>query len=103
MKSKLMLAVVILLSVLNINASAQNNRGLRDENQRIRHGVRNGELNARETYTLSRQKQHLRMEAMRYKKNDGHISRRERAELRRDNKRLSRNIYRQKHDRQRRF
>jgi hypothetical protein len=103
MKSKFIFVVVVLLSVSAINVSAQDNRSLRDENQRIHQGVRNGELTGRETARLNAEKRQLRSEAARYKHNDGRISRRERADLRRDNRRLSRNIYRQKHDRQRRF
>ena len=86
-----------------MSASAQNNRSLKDENQRIRQGVRSGELTPRETARLEREKAHLRREAIRYRANDGHIGPRERADLRRDNRRLDRSIYRQKHDRQRRF
>jgi hypothetical protein len=103
MKSKFILAFVVLLCISTINATAQDKRSLRDENQRIHQGVRSGELTARETARLNGQKRQLRREAVRYKANDGHIGPRERADLRRDNKRLSRNIYRQKHDRQRRF
>jgi hypothetical protein len=103
MKSKFIIAVVVLLSALSINASAQRNRSLRDENKRIHQGIRSGQLTARETARLNGQKRQLRREAIRYKANDGHIGPRERADLRRDNRRLSRNIYRQKHDRQRRF
>ncbi|MEO5893736.1 MAG: hypothetical protein ABIQ31_26005 [Ferruginibacter sp.] len=103
MRSKFIFAIILLLSASTISVSAQNNRGLRDERQRIHQGVKSGELTARETARLSREKAKLRNEAIRYKTNDGHIGPRERADLRRDNRRLDRNIYRQKHDRQRRF
>lgn len=98
-----MFAVVFLLGILSINASAQNNRSLRDENRRIHQGVVSGQLTALEAARLNAQKAQLRREAIRYKRNDGRIGACERADLRRDNRRLSKNIFRQKHDRQRRF
>ena len=104
MKTKLFVAIVALLSVSAINtAAAQNNRSLRDETKRIHQGVQSGELTKFEAAKLNAQKAQLRNEAIRYKMNDGRISARERADLRRDNKRLSRNICYQKHDRQKRF
>ena len=102
MKSKFILAFTVLISICTISASAQN-RSLRDENRHIRQGVKSGQLTDRETAKLEREKSQLRREAIRYKANDGHIGPRERADLRRDNRRLDRNIFRQKHDRQRRF
>lgn len=104
MKTKLFVAIVALLSVSAINtAAAQNNRSLRDESKRIHQGVQSGELTKFEAAKLNAQKAQLRNEAIRYKMNDGRISARERTDLRRDNKRLSRNICYQKHDRQKRF
>jgi hypothetical protein len=101
MKSKFILPVAFLLSILTINASAQNHRSLGDENRRIREGARSGELSTSETARLNREKAQLRRESIRYEANDGHIGPRERANLCRDNTRLARNIFRQKHDRQR--
>lgn len=103
MKSKFIIAVVALLSVSALNVSAQNNRSLRDENKRIDHGVASGQLTAMEASRLNGQKAQLRREAIRYKANDGRIGPRERADLKRDNRRLNKNICRQKHDRQRRY
>jgi len=103
MKTRFLIAVVSLLSLSAFNASAQNNRSLRDESQRIHQGVKSGELTALEAARLNTQKAQLRNEAIRYKANDGRIGPRERADLRRDNRRLNKNICRQKHDRQRRF
>ena len=104
MKTKLFVAIVALLSVSAINTvAAQNNRSLRDETKRIHQGVQSGELTKFETAKLNAQKAQLRQEAIRYKMNDGRISARERADLKRDNRRLSRNICYQKHDRQKRF
>ena len=103
MKTRFIIAVATLLSISAINASAQNNRNLIDETQRIHQGVASGQLTALEAAKLNTEKAKLKEEAIRYKVNDGHIGPCERADLRKDNRRLSANIYRQKHDRQRRF
>jgi hypothetical protein len=103
MKTKFIVAVTTLLSVSVINVSAQNNKGLHDESQRIHQGVASGQLTAMEAAKLNNQKARLKEEAFRYKANDGRIDRRERADLRRDNKRFSENICRQKHDSNRRY
>ena len=102
MKTRFLIAIVTLLSVSAFDASAQKNRNLSDESQRIHQGVKSGELTASEAARLNTQKAYLRNESIRYKTNDGCIGPRERADLRRDKKRLDKNIFRQKHDRQRR-
>lgn len=102
MKTRLFIASAI-LCIISVSASAQNgNRSLRDENRRIKGGVVSGQLTAAEAARLKAQEASIRREAIRYKTNDGRIGPRERADLRRDQKRLDRNICRQKHDRQRR-
>ena len=103
MKIRIIIAFLALLSVSAISATAQNDRGLQDERQRIHHGVQSGQLTHREAGRLNAQKEQLRNEAIRYKANDGRIGPRERADLRKDNRRLNRNICIQKHDRQKRF
>ena len=102
MKAIFILAITALLSISAINASAQNNRSLQDERQRIHQGVQSGELTRVEAARLNTQKADLRNEAILYKANDAHIGPRERADLRRDNRKLNRNICHQKHDMQRR-
>ncbi len=102
MKTKLIIAFVALLSISVINASAQKNRGLHDENQQIQQGIQSGQLTGKEIAMLQTEKNRLKAETRRYKRNDGHIDQRERADLRRDNRRLNNNICRQKNDRQRR-
>ena len=101
MKQKLLIAVIAIFTIST--ASAQLRPGLRDENRRIRHGVANGQLTAAEAHRLNAQKRALKMEALRYKMNDGRISPCEKMDLRRDNRRLNRQIFIQKHDRQKRF
>ena len=90
-----------------VSAYAQNtNTPVIDKRQeiqkkRIKQGVKSGELTARETGRLIHQQGKIhRME--RRAKSDGHVTKRERVRLHRAENRASRNIYRQKHDRQKR-
>lgn len=69
------------------------------QQQRIRQGVRSGELNRRETVRLESQQARIRA-SERFARRDGYISPRERARLDRELDRASRSIYRQKHDAQ---
>ena len=104
MKTLISIAVIAICSFATISASAQNNNlSLQDENKRIHQGVTNDELTVAETKRLEFEKAQLKAEAYNYKHNDGHIGKWERADLRRDNRQFSRNIYCKKHDRQRRF
>ncbi len=102
MKTKLFFTALF-FSMMAMSANAQSgNRSLKDENRRIRQGVVSGQLTAAETARLKAEEARLKAEALRYKTNDGKIGPRERADLRRDEKRLDRKIYIQKHDAQRR-
>jgi len=72
-----------------------------NQKHRVIDGVRSGELTVRETRGLAKQQRKIN----RLEKNlkaDGHLSKRDRVKLHRAQNRASRNIYRQKHDRQRR-
>ena len=100
---KLLITAILAISISASTASAQANRNLQDEKSRIRQGVKSGELTPVEAARLKGQTASLKKEANRYKTNDDRISRRERADLRRDNRRLNQNICYQKHDRQKRF
>ena len=104
MKTFVSVIAMAICSFATIRVSAQNNNpGLQDENKRIYQGVTSGELTVAETKRLKFEKSQLKAEAYNYKQNDGHIGKWERADLRRDNRKFSRDIYHQKHDRQRRF
>ena len=71
----------------------------RREQARIRQGIRSGELTPRETRRLEKEQARIRVEEARAK-SDGMVTRGERRRLVRDLRRASRDIYRQKHDRQ---
>jgi hypothetical protein len=69
------------------------------QQKRIAEGVKTGELTAKETKHLEAREvkiQHDKKEA----KEDGVVTRKERTQLRREQNRTSRAIYRQKHDAQ---
>jgi hypothetical protein len=70
-----------------------------NQDKRIDNGVANGSLTANEAARLDKQQD--RIEAMEDKaKADGKVTKNERARLTKAQNKASRNIYRQKHDRQ---
>jgi hypothetical protein len=69
------------------------------QQQRIQQGVQSGELTRGETRRVQAEQRHIRHEERAYKA-DGHLTRAERADLRRDQNHASRDLYRQKHDAQ---
>jgi len=74
------------------------NQRQRNQERRIRQGVRNGELTKNEARHLRADERDIRQDK-RMAKADGHISRAERRHLRRDENRANRAIYRAKHNR----
>lgn len=67
------------------------------QNDRIRQGVRSGELTRAEVRDLNQQRREIRQEERAYKA-DGHLTRDERRDLHQDMNALSRDIYNEKHD-----
>src|SRR5262252_4706522 len=65
-----------------------------NQQQRIRQGVKSGELTRRETERLEAREARIRVDE-RFARRDGHVSPRERARLNRELDRTSRDIYRQ--------
>lgn len=93
MKLKLVAASALIL-VLGINtATAQTT-----ERQRVKQGVKSGELTKAETRRIAKMKREDRRN-VRDAKSDGVVTRRERKEIRRDKRKTSRAIYRKKHNR----
>lgn len=95
------IAAIAMLSVASYAASAQSTAArpastLPNDNKRIHQGVKSGQLTATERARLKAQEANIRQERKDYRV-DG-VSAAERKDLRMDKKRLSRNIYRQKHD-----
>lgn len=76
-----------------VNARQQN------QHQRIKQGVRSGELTRRETGALAREQRDIRQLEREYK-SDGELTRAERVDLHQEQNQASRHIYNQKHDAQ---
>jgi len=95
------LTVVALFGALALPAVAQSNRRInaRKENQqdRIAQGVKSGSLTARETANLERKEAALNREERRMKA-DGNFTPAERGKINRQQNRLSKQIYRDKHN-----
>ncbi len=70
------------------------------QQKRIRHGIKSGELTAKETYKLERQQAKLRLTEAKYRRSGNGLTWKERYKLQRQLNRSSRTIYKQKHDRQ---
>ena len=77
-----------------INERQQNQR------QRIRQGVRSGELTGVEAARLRRRQAQIQLNEARARRSGGEFTPRERARIQRQLNRSSRGIYRQKHDAQ---
>ncbi len=101
--TKIILSVAFVMAVLPAAVWAQD-RGIndrqREQQQRIRQGVRSGELNRREARRLQRNEAKIRRREARARHSGGQFTRRERARVQRDLNRSSRRIYHQKRDRQ---
>jgi Ni/Co efflux regulator RcnB len=97
---KLSLVATALLALSTTVAMAQNINQRKDNQQgRIGQGVRSGQLTARETSHLEGREASINHEehAMR-RARDGHLTRGDRAALDRRQNRVSRSIYRDKHN-----
>ena len=84
-------------------AEARVNERQYNQQERIYHGVRSGELTKREYIKLERQHARLARAECRMRSSGDRLSYRERARLERRQDRASHRIYRQKHDRQDRW
>jgi hypothetical protein len=99
MKTKLFIAVVLMLGFAINSADAQIIRErAHTDRHRITAGVRSGELTRPEAYRLHRDQRHIRRDIHRARRNDGHIDARERKHIRHEQKKHSRRIYKAKHN-----
>lgn len=94
--------VLGLIALAPLAATAQVNAHQRHENRRIDQGVRSGALTAREAARLRYRKAQIHAQEVRARLSGRGLSRAERSRLLREQAALSRDIYRQKHDRARR-
>jgi len=97
--AKILVVTLFVLGVSTASLAGQRWIDKREYHQqeRIRQGIRSGELNRRETERLEAQEARIRVDE-RFARADGHISARERARLDRELDHASHDIYRQKHD-----
>ena len=98
--------VLMLAGVLAVASLSQAEAGVRDprvnarqhnQQQRVRQGVRSGELTRRETRNLAEGQRDIRQLERAYK-SDGQLTRAERVDLHHEQNQASRDIYKQKHD-----
>ncbi len=102
MNFKTLLAIAVLsTAAYTSNAqtatSARRASTIKNDRQRIKQGVKSGELTKPEAARLAAQTAKLKNEKEAYKA-DGVVTREERKDLRKDQAKVSRRIYRQKHD-----
>jgi len=97
---KLSLVATALLALTSTVAMAQNiNQRKVDQQDRIAQGVRSGQLTARETAHLEGREASINREEYRMRRADGgHLTRFDRAALTHRQNRVSRAIYRDKHN-----
>lgn len=107
MKMKIITATLILTLLTIASAGYSQTRTPRinhrqvHQQKRIANGVKDGELTARETRRLETREMKIQHDK-RIAKSDGIVTPRKRRNLRREENRTSRVIYRQKHDEQQR-
>ncbi len=103
MKTKLFLSLVAFVAVVSFGyaqtATPNVNQTQKNEQKRINQGERSGELTKRESNRLERQQGKIQADK-KMAKSDGVVTKQERTHLHREQRRASRNIYRQKHDAQ---
>ncbi|MGN6419042.1 MAG: hypothetical protein ACTHMC_16210 [Pseudobacter sp.] len=95
MKASIFLSMLLMTIVGVGTLQAQPNR---NQKERIYNGVRTGQLTKAETLRLAKDQKDIRMDRLRYKRNDGRISPRERKHLIHERKQASRKIYHYKHN-----
>lgn len=96
MKSKIIFSAILMALVIN-NADAQTVRRARNQHQRIKQGVRSGELTRAEAVNLRTDQKEIRQD-VKEAKADGVVTPEERKEVRQDQRQASRKIFRKKHN-----
>lgn len=90
-----LLTILFCLGLTSVNA--QTGKAPRHERQRIKQGVKSGELTRRETRTLAMQQRDIHQDKKEARA-DGKVTAAERKHIRKDEKRANRSIYRKKHN-----
>jgi len=92
----------MVIAIFPVMGMAQGSINQRQRNQqaRIRQGIRSGELTRREAYRLESRQARVKVREAFARRSGGEFTARERYRIQRQLNRSSRGIYRQKHDRQ---
>jgi hypothetical protein len=96
----LAIMVIALFPVMGMAQGRTINDRQRNQQQRIRQGIRSGELTRREAYRVQSRQARIGVREAYARRSGGEFTLRERARIQRQLNRSSRGIYRQKHDRQ---
>lgn len=91
----MLLAILFCLGLTSVNA--QTAKTPRHERQRIKQGVKSGELTRRETRTLAMQQKDIHQDKKEARA-DGKVTVAERKHIRKDERKANRSIYRKKHN-----
>lgn len=97
MKSKFLFATAIIFALGLGTADAQIRKTNRNQNTRIKNGVKSGELTKAETKNILHDKKEIHQD-VKAAKADGIVTPGEKKEIRQDQRQTSRKIYRKKHN-----
>ena len=97
MKATMILSLALML-IIGVSAAQAQPYIAKNEHRRIHNGVRSGALTPGEARTLRAEQRNIQRDHMRYKRNDGHISPRERKHLRHERQKASKRIHHYKHN-----
>ncbi|MEO6136329.1 MAG: hypothetical protein ABIP35_14315 [Ginsengibacter sp.] len=97
MKTKFFLIAAIALGLGINNANAQVKQQAHTQHQRIKNGVKSGELTKKEAKDLAGDQRELHKD-VKLAKADGHVSKGEKKILKKEAKKNSKEIYRKKHN-----
>ena len=96
MKLKIAIAAIIMAFGIN-SANAQTHKTAQHQHQRIKQGVKSGELTKAEAKNLRNDQKDIRQETKEAKA-DGKFTKAEKKDIRQDQKRESKEIFRKKHN-----
>jgi hypothetical protein len=103
MKTKMILLFTMVLAFTINSAGAQVSYHSKTQQERIRHGYKNGKLSPAEANRLAHQQKFMHKDVKRAKCNDGRISRSERQRILRKQQKADRQIYGYNDNRRNRF
>ena len=97
MKAKFLAAIAIVMAISISSTQAQEVKRAHNQHNRIKQGVRSGELTKAEATNLRNGQKEIRQD-VKEAKADGTVTKGERKEIRKDQNQESRKIFRKKHN-----